>query len=66
MAQEGLVYSMTPAGAASFLGVGEVGNLMPKHPEVIATGLTVARVMAARDNIIRSVLDDSLHTFQCV
>lgn len=42
------------------------GKLMPKHPEVIATGLTVARVMAARDNIIRSVLDDSLHTFQCV
>lgn len=39
---------------------------MPKHPELIATGLTVAWAMAARDNIIRSVLDDSLHTSQCV
>lgn len=39
---------------------------MLKHPELIATGLTVAQAMAARDNIIRSVLDDSVHTSKCV
>lgn len=42
-----------------------LGKLMLKHPELIATGLTVAQPMAARDNLILSVSDDSVRTSKC-
>lgn len=56
--QVGLIYRVTPAGKSWMSQV--LGKLTLKHPELIATGLTVARPMAARDNIILSVSDDSV------
>lgn len=42
----------------SYMSRNSPGGVKLKHPELIAAGLAVA----ARDNIILSVLNDSLHT----
>lgn len=58
------LYCVTPAKKVQ--NVLSFGKAMLKHPEPIAAGLTVAQPMAARDNIILSVLNDLVHTSKCV